>query len=493
MFLKPDQIQTLTATITPDDATDKSVTWSSDKPEVATVDDKGVVTALTEGEAKITVTTTDGRKTATCTVTITSDWTSVTGVELNESTIAIVIDETKTLVATITPDDATDKSVLWSSSQPEVASVDKNGKVTGLKEGKAVITATTTDKGKTATCTVTVTPDKPTVTGVTLNKSETTITVKGTETLIATVTPDAATDKSVLWSSSHEDIATVNENGKVTALKIGETVITVKTKDGEKTANCAVSVVAPDNILDVITDPAFLAYAKYRMNASQGVSAAWDTNGDGILSPDEAAAVSTIVVDPLRNYGSDLKVASLDGIEYFWGLRTLEVENQELTEIDLSNNLQVGSLRCKNNKLTKLNISNDNLNYLDCDNNQLTEINVSELPNLRNLDFRNNQVTEINISNNPSLRVLRFNDNQVSVLDISQNTNLQQIHCYNNRISTLDATTMSQLNWQLFCGNQTSDGVTPQDITVTLTDIQKELWVSKSYSTDINNKRVIIY
>ncbi|MCD8178257.1 MAG: Ig-like domain-containing protein, partial [Tannerellaceae bacterium] len=287
--------------------------------------------------------------------------------------------------------------------------------------------------------------------------------------------------------------ATVDENGKVTALKMGEAVITVTTKDGEKTASCTVSVVAPDNILDMITDPAFLAYAKYRMNASQGVSAAWDTNGDGILSPDEAAEVSTIIFDTIRNYeGSDLKVASLDGIEYFWNLRTLEVENQELTEIDLSNNLQIGSLRCKNNRLTKLNISNDKLNYLDCDNNQLTEINVSELPNLTNLDFRNNQVTEINISNNPSLRVLRFNDNQVSVLDISQNRNLQQIHCYNNRISTLDATTMHSSNWQLLCGNQTSDGVTPQDIIITLTDKQKEEWVSKKYNTNINNKRVII-
>ena len=138
---------TLTATVHPDNATNKDVTWSSDNADVATVDN-GTVTAVGAGEATITVTTEDGSKTATCTVTVTVP---VTGVKLNKETLELFTDGSETLTATVQPSDATNQNVTWSSDKPEVATVD-NGTVTAVGAGEATITATA--GGITATCVV---------------------------------------------------------------------------------------------------------------------------------------------------------------------------------------------------------------------------------------------------------------------------------------------------------------------------------------------------
>ena len=232
---------TLKATVAPDNATDKSVTWTSSAPEVATVDANGKVTAVKAGSATITVTTKDGSKTATCAVTVKPKVYPVTGVSLDKETATLFEGETTTLTATIAPDNATDKSVTWTSSAPEVATVDANGKVTAVKAGSATITVTTTDGGKTATCTVTV---KAHVASVTLDKTTLTLTAGESASLTATVNPDYAEDKSVTWTSSAPDVASVDANGKVTAVKAGTATITVTTTDGGMTATCAVTVQA---------------------------------------------------------------------------------------------------------------------------------------------------------------------------------------------------------------------------------------------------------
>ncbi|GAB4273719.1 MAG: hypothetical protein Kow0029_13540 [Candidatus Rifleibacteriota bacterium] len=171
---------------------------------------------------------------------------AVTGVTLNKSTTSIVVGGTETLVATVAPTNATDKTVTWSSDNTAVATVDANGKVTGVSAGTATITVTTTDGGKTATCVVTVTASTTTVsvTGVTLNKSTTSIAVGATETLVATVAPTNATNKTVTWSTSDATIATVSNAGVVTGVKAGTATITVTTADGGKTATCVVTVTA---------------------------------------------------------------------------------------------------------------------------------------------------------------------------------------------------------------------------------------------------------
>lgn len=144
--------ETLVATVEPEKAKDKTVTWSSSNTDVATVDEKGVVTGVAAGEA--TITAKAGNKTATCKVSV--NVIHVTGVTLDETSTTVYVGKTKTLVATVSPEDATDKSVTWASSNTDVATVDQSGKITAIAEGEAVITVTTKDKGLKATCDVSV-------------------------------------------------------------------------------------------------------------------------------------------------------------------------------------------------------------------------------------------------------------------------------------------------------------------------------------------------
>ncbi|GHV09761.1 hypothetical protein FACS1894162_1090 [Bacteroidia bacterium] len=234
----------LSASFTPSNATETVLTWSSSNTSVATVSNTGVVTAKAVGTATITAaqTTTNGDKKATCTVTVTIP---VTGVSLNKTATTIVgINSTETLTATVAPSNATNKAVTWSSSNTSIATVSTAGVVTAKAAGTATITAKTTDGNKTATCAVTVTIP---VTGVTLNKSTTTIIgINSTETLTATVAPSNATNKAVTWSSSNTAVATVNSTtGVVTAVAGGTATITAKTTDGNKTTTCAVTVTIP--------------------------------------------------------------------------------------------------------------------------------------------------------------------------------------------------------------------------------------------------------
>ena len=147
--------ETLVATVTPPDAENKAVTWASDKPAVATVDQNGAVTAVDGGTANITATTVDGKKVATCVVTVTVP---VTGVTLDTNATTLEISGTQKLVATVAPTNATNKKVTWASDNIGIATVDQEGTVTGVAEGTANITATTEDGNKVATCVVTVNP-----------------------------------------------------------------------------------------------------------------------------------------------------------------------------------------------------------------------------------------------------------------------------------------------------------------------------------------------
>ena len=237
--------ETLTATVKPDNATDKTVTWSSSDSNIATVDGDGKVTALKEGTA--TITAKSGEKSATCSVTVSKKVIAVTSVTLDKPSASLKVGETVTLTATVKPDDATDKTVTWNTSDASIATVDANGKVTAVKEGTATITAKAGEK--TATCKVTVSKNVIAVTSVTLNKTEMSLKEGESETLIATVNPDNATDKTVTWSTSDASIAAVDANGKVTAVKEGNAIITAKA--GEKTATCNVLVSVPDKTGDI--------------------------------------------------------------------------------------------------------------------------------------------------------------------------------------------------------------------------------------------------
>ncbi len=171
---------------------------------------------------------------------------AVESVTLDQNTLSLEVDKTGTLTATVAPDDATNKTVTWTTDDAEIATVE-NGTVTAVAVGEAVITATAGDK--TATCSVTVTPAVVAADGITLNVSALSLEVGKTGTLTATVTPDNATDKTVTWTTDNAEVATV-ENGTVTAVAVGETVITAKA--GEKSATC--SIVVADKVLSTAAD-----------------------------------------------------------------------------------------------------------------------------------------------------------------------------------------------------------------------------------------------
>lgn len=139
----------LTATVLPTDATDKTVIWSSSNNDIASVDNKGEVTAVGPGTATITATANDGSgKAASCRITVNEPYTPpaivhVTGISLDRKTATIKKGSILQLSATVTPSNADDKTVRWESSNTDVASVDDNGEVTAIAPGTATITVTT--------------------------------------------------------------------------------------------------------------------------------------------------------------------------------------------------------------------------------------------------------------------------------------------------------------------------------------------------------------
>src|SRR5665648_741013 len=168
---------------------------------------------------------------------------AVTGVTLDQASMTLTVGEgTRILVATVAPATTANKSVTWSSSAPEVASV-VDGLVTPITEGTTTITVTSVDGCFAATCELTVALAGVAVTGVTLDQASMTLTVgEATRMLVVTVAPAAATNKSVTWSSSAPEVATVVD-GVVTPITEGTTTITVTTVDGGFTATCELTVV----------------------------------------------------------------------------------------------------------------------------------------------------------------------------------------------------------------------------------------------------------
>lgn len=167
---------------------------------------------------------------------------TVTGVSVKADSTALKVGETTTVRATVSPSNASNQGVTWTSSDNEVATVNISGLVTAVSKGTTTIIATTADGNKSSSTTITVSDSTVDVTGITLNYSSLTISEGDSSTLLATVSPSNATNDTVLWTSSNPSVATVNLDGKVTAVASGSSIITATTEDGGKKANCTVTV-----------------------------------------------------------------------------------------------------------------------------------------------------------------------------------------------------------------------------------------------------------
>lgn len=273
----------------------KTVKWSSSNTDAVKVDQSGKVEAVGIGTATITATV--GEKSDFVKITVNAP---LKDIKLNKTETTLKKGTSETLTVTYDPEDTTDsKTVIWTSSDTSVASVDKNGKVTALKDGKATITATV---GKhTATCTVTVQEVK--LTGIELDKNAVTVNKgESTDALKVTYTPANTTDdKTVTWSSSNEKVATVKD-GVITGVGAGEATITAKVGKFEET--CKVNVISKLQSIQITADKDTSKLEKDdKVNLTVGYTPAdttdskvvtWKSENEDVATVDEKGVVTAV-------------------------------------------------------------------------------------------------------------------------------------------------------------------------------------------------------
>ncbi|RXJ02245.1 hypothetical protein DS745_07605 [Anaerobacillus alkaliphilus] len=229
----------LAAKITPEKATNQRVNWSSSDTDVASVDDNGLVTPLEIGKATITATTEDGGFIATVEVDV-IEVVPVVGVTLNKQSLELASGEQETLVATVLPIGATDKTIEWASSNPDIVSVDQNGRVTGISEGTATILVTTRDGSYTAEAVVSVVVP---VNSIRFDQTFLRLVLGSEPTqLTPVIQPGNSSNQSLLWFSSNEAVVSVDQNGLVSARGVGTALVTATNQNGAIQADAIVTV-----------------------------------------------------------------------------------------------------------------------------------------------------------------------------------------------------------------------------------------------------------
>jgi uncharacterized protein YjdB/N-acetylmuramoyl-L-alanine amidase len=225
----------------PSDASDKVLYWSSSDESVAKVNE-GVITAIGEGKAILTATARAGGKTASCTVTVENpNFVHIDEIKMKTEELNLNKGENGWVGVTYSPSNASNKVLTWKSSNEEVVTV-REGNVKAVGEGKAVLTATSEDGGKTTSCIVTVVDPKFVHIDEIKMKTEELNLNKGENGWIGvTYNPSNASNKVLTWKSSNEDVAIVRE-GNVKAVGEGTAILTATSEDGGKTASCKVIV-----------------------------------------------------------------------------------------------------------------------------------------------------------------------------------------------------------------------------------------------------------
>ncbi len=227
LSLWADETKSLTATATPSTANNTAVEWSSSDNNVATVSAEGLITAKGQGTCTITCTAADGYGTTSiCEVSVKQQ---VTSIALSETTTSLWVGDTKTITAKATPTTASNTAVEWSSSDENVVSVSSEGVITAKGQGTCIISCTAADGyGTKSTCEVTI---KQQVTEIALNETTTSLWVGDTKTITATTSPTTASNTSVEWSSSDNNVASVSSEGVITANGEGTCTITCTAVD----------------------------------------------------------------------------------------------------------------------------------------------------------------------------------------------------------------------------------------------------------------------
>ena len=304
-----------------------------------------------------------------------------TKVTLNKKTTSIPINSTEQLIPTISPLNATNQNVTWKSSSTKIATVDSEGNIKGVKKGKATITVKTADNRKTAKCIVTVTdiPQIVNVTGITLNKINTTIDMESNEQLIATISPLNTTNKDITWESSNSEIVKIDKNGILKGLKIGKTIIMATTVDGNKTASC--EVIVDDQIIN-FNDKILSMFI------------IWSIPNKPNNSEIYKSEVNKIKIFQISKSG----IKDLTGIESLTNLAYLNLNWSPLENISqLTQLTNLTTLKLYNNKISDLSPLEGliNLEYLWLSDNKISDVSVLKgLTKLKILDLRYNLISE---------------------------------------------------------------------------------------------------
>ena len=236
MELKVGATAQLTATVEPANATDKTIIWTSADPSIATVSENGLIKCIDAGSTVITATC--GNLTAECSITVSYPIINPSKITLNESSLSLYIGSEWQLTAVVEPINTTDKTVKWTSSNDEVVYVSQSGLVTGLGIGNATVTAQCGTVSATCDVSVSEAPIYPAM--ISLNLESLELSIGSKEQLLATVEPENTTDKTILWSSSDDAVATVSETGLVWGVSEGTAII--KAECQTVSALCQVTV-----------------------------------------------------------------------------------------------------------------------------------------------------------------------------------------------------------------------------------------------------------
>ncbi len=315
LSLLPGGQEQLTAVVLPANATNRGVSWNSLDQSLVTVDANGLVRAANrEGEAIVTVTTADGGFMAEAVIAIAAI--PVTGVNVEPTLLNMIPGETASLTATLIPEDATNTNVIWTSSSSTVAKVhNTTGVVTAVAAGQAVISAITADGGYADTCTVTVSIP---VTGVSLSHEELTMNRGENFVLVGQVHPVNATNTALTWSSDDPMVASVSNDGAVTAVGAGLTTIRISSLDGGYTAVCIVEVLVP--VTGITVSPASLLLWPNEQGQLEVAITPDDATEQGVVCSSfkrEIAEVDcrTLTVTAVATGSTMISVTSIDSLQ----------------------------------------------------------------------------------------------------------------------------------------------------------------------------------
>lgn len=344
------QSEKLNCTLYPIDQTESRILWESDNPAIASVDDSGNITGISQGNCIITATSVDGGFTAECVVRVTQP---VESVSVSPSNISLKATESANLKVSITPNEADDKSVIWKSDNEDIVKVDENGTLIAISGGTTKVYAISVSNPEIMDyCTVTVIQP---VTGIYLSPNSLEITEGGSVQLIANVIPSNATNKNVNWSSSDSSVAIASGNGVIYGLKEGETMIIASTEDGGYIAMCRVTVtrgfVPVENILLDTTNYEGVEGDMFQLNATVQPEEAsnkvllWQSSDNSIASVDNNGFVRL-----LKEGNADITATSTDNsgteahcyvsVKKSSSINDINIADDDLVEIyDLMGNL----------------------------------------------------------------------------------------------------------------------------------------------------------